>query len=73
MVTPLAEAARIAVVVVLTVFTVALNAAVVALAGTVTEAGTLTELLLLDRSTTCPFVPAAALSVTVHASVPAFV
>ena len=73
LVNPPAEAARVAVVVVLTVATVALKAALVALAGTVTEAGTLTELLLLDRFTTCPFVPAAALSVTVHASVPALV
>ena len=68
-----AVALRVAVVVVLTAATVAVKAALVALAATVTEAGTVTELLLLDRVTVCPPVPAAALSVTVQVSVPAWV
>jgi hypothetical protein len=50
--------------------TVAVNAALVALAATVTVAGTLTAALLLDRLTLSPPVGAAALSVTVQASVP---
>ncbi len=68
-----AVAVRVSVSVVLTAATVALKLALVALAATVTEAGIVTELLLLDRFTTCPPVPAAALSVTVQVSVPAFV
>jgi len=73
LVTPPAVAPSVAVVVVLTAATVAVKLALVALAGIVTEAGTVTELLLLDRVTACPPVLAAALSVTVHASVPALV
>jgi hypothetical protein len=73
LVTAPAVALRVAVVVVLTAATVAVKAALAALAATVTEAGTVTELLLLDRVTVCPPVPAAALSVTVQVSVPAWV
>ena len=73
LVTVPAVALSVAVVVVLTAATVAVKAALVALAATVTEAGTVTELLLLDRVTACPPVPAAALSVTVQVSVPAWV
>jgi hypothetical protein len=50
--------------------TVAMNPALVALAGTVTMDGTETAALLLDRLTLIPFFGAAALSVTVQASVP---
>jgi hypothetical protein len=49
---------------------VAVNAALVAFAGTITEAGTLTAALLLDSFTDCPPLPAAELSVTVQTSVP---
>lgn len=44
--------------------------AVVAPAATVTEAGTVTAALLLDRLTTVPPLGAAGLTVTVHESVP---
>ncbi len=54
----------------LTADTVALKLAVVALAGTVTVAGTLTAALSLVRPTLCPPLPAAPLNVTVQASVP---
>jgi hypothetical protein len=50
--------------------TVAVNPALVALAGTITVAGTVTAALLLDRLTFIPFFGAAARSVTVQASVP---
>ena len=56
---------------VLTAETVAVKLALVAPAATVTDAGTVTALLLLDRLTAWPPVPAAAFSVTVQASVPA--
>jgi hypothetical protein len=56
---------------VLTDDTVALNPALVAEAGTVTEAGTETALLLLARPTATPPVGAEPVRVTVHASVPA--
>jgi hypothetical protein len=49
---------------------VALNAALVALAGTTTDAGTLTAVLLLERLTLNPLPDAAELNVTVQASVP---
>jgi hypothetical protein len=49
---------------------VAVNAALVALAGTVTVVGTVTAVLLLDRLTLRPPLEAGALSVTVQASVP---
>jgi hypothetical protein len=55
----------------LTVDTVAVNPALVALAGTDTVAGTVTATLLLDRLTLSPLLDAAALNVTVQASVPA--
>jgi hypothetical protein len=51
--------------------TVAVNPAVVDPAGTVTEAGTVTALLLLARPTAKPPVGAAAFSVTVQLFVPA--
>ena len=47
-----------------------MNPALAAPAGTVTVAGTATAALLLDKLTTKPPVAAAALSVTVQASVP---
>ena len=50
--------------------TVAQNPAEVALAGTVTAAGTETAPLLLDRLTTSPPVGAAPFSVTVQESAP---
>jgi hypothetical protein len=71
--TPAAVADSVAVVVVLTAATAAVKVALVAFAATVTEAGTVTELLLLARLTACPPAPAAALSVTVQASLPALV
>jgi hypothetical protein len=52
-----------------TAVAVAVKEAVVAFAATVTEAGTVTALLLLERETTSPPEPAAAFSVTVQASV----
>lgn len=53
--------------------TVAVNPALVALAGTVTVAGTDTSPLLLETATLSPPLGAAALRVTVQASVPAVV
>jgi hypothetical protein len=50
--------------------TVAVNPKLVAFAGTVTVLGTVTAELLLDRLTLSPPLGAAAVSVTVHASVP---
>ena len=50
--------------------TVAVNSALIAFAGTVTMAGTVTAELLLDRFTVSPSPEAGAVSVTVHASVP---
>ena len=50
--------------------TVAVNPALVAFAGTVTVLGTVTAELLVDRFTLSPPFGAAAVSVTVHASVP---
>ena len=64
-----AEAVRVTVCVVLTVEAVAVNEALVAPAGTVTEAGTETELLLLASATASPPEPAAPDSETEHASV----
>jgi hypothetical protein len=51
--------------------TVAVNPTLVAPAGTVTVPGTVTAELLLDRFTSSPLLGAEAVSVTVHASVPA--
>jgi hypothetical protein len=50
--------------------TVAVNPALVALAGTTTVAGTVTAALLLARATLKPPLPAAVVSVTVQASLP---
>jgi len=63
-------AVRVAVCVVPTAETVAVKPALVALAGTVTVAGTVTAALLLDKFTLRPALGAAAFSVTVQASVP---
>ncbi len=68
---PFADALRVADCAELTDETVAVKLAVVALAGTVTEAGTITAALLLVMATLCPPLPAAALIVTEQASVPA--
>ena len=69
--TPPALAARVTVCAVVTDDTVAVNPALVALAGTTTVAGTVTAVLLLVRPTLKPPLPAAVVSVTVHASLPA--
>lgn len=61
-------AVRVAVCCALTVETVAVNVALVALAGTFTVAGTETAALPLARSTVTPLV--GAVKVTVHLSVP---
>jgi hypothetical protein len=66
---PLEVAVNVAVWVEVTADTVAVKPALWAPAGTVTEAGTATEELLLARDTTRPPVGAAALNDTVHASV----
>ena len=71
MVRPPAAAVRVTVWAVVTAETVAVKPMLVAPAGTVADAGTVTALLLLARLTASPPVPAAALSVTVQASVPA--
>ena len=56
---------------VVTDVTVALNDVLADAAGTVTEAGTVTALLLLERLTATPPLGAGPVNVTVHASVPA--
>ena len=61
----------VAVCAVVTADTVAVNAAVVAPAGTVTEAGTITAVLLLLNATAIPPVGALEASVAVQVSVPA--
>ena len=63
----------VAVCAVLTAATVALKLALVAPAATVTEEGTATADVLLDKATAWPPVGAAAFSVTVQVSVVAFV
>ncbi len=70
-VTPLALAVRVTVCAVLTEVTVAAKVAVVEPAATVTEAGTVTDELLLAKLTANPPLGAAALSATVQESVPA--
>jgi hypothetical protein len=65
-----AVALNVTVWVVVTAETVAVNAALVALEATVTVAGTVTAALPLERLTLSPPLGAAALSVTVQASVP---
>jgi hypothetical protein len=67
----LSEAVRVAVCAVLTAEAVAVKLALVAPEATTTEAGTFTAVLLLARVTANPLLPAAAVSVTVQASVPA--
>jgi hypothetical protein len=69
--TPIALAVNVAACAVVTDDTVAVNPALLALAGTTTVAGTVTAALLLTNDTLKPPVPAGPLSVTVHASVPA--
>ena len=71
MLTPPAAAVSVAVCVVVTAAAVAVKPALDAPAGTVTLPGTVTALSLLDRLTARPPVPAAPVSVTVQASVPA--
>lgn len=66
-----AVAVSVAVCEVVTDDTVAANSMLVALPGIVTVAGTVTAALLLDRLTLKPSLGAAALSATVHVSVPA--
>ena len=70
LVMPPALAVRAADCTVLTDDTVAVKPALVAFAGTVTEVGTITAESLLDRLTLNPPLGAAALNVTVQASVP---
>lgn len=65
-----ALASRVTACAVVTEDTVAVNVALVAPASTVSVAGTVTALLPLDKLTASPPLPAAALSVTVQASVP---
>lgn len=64
-------AVTVAVWLVLTTETVAANVTLVAPDGTVTEAGTATAVVLLDRFTTSPFVGAAMFVVTMQVSLPA--
>jgi hypothetical protein len=66
-----ALAVRVTACAVVTDDTVAVNPALVALAGTTIVAGTVTAALLLVRPTLKPPLPAAVVSVTVHASLPA--
>jgi hypothetical protein len=70
-VSPPDVAVSVAVCAVLTADTVAVKLAVVAPAATVTVEGTATAVLLLNRLTDWPPVPAAVFNVTVHVSVPA--
>jgi hypothetical protein len=69
--TPPVLAVRVTDCAVVTEVTVAVNPALVALAGTTTVAGTVTAVLLLLNPTLTPPLPAAELSVTVQLSVPA--
>src|SRR5580692_10201295 len=69
--TPPALAVRVTACAVVTDDTVAVNPALVAMAGTTTVAGTVTAALLLVTATLTPPLPAGPLSVTVQASVPA--
>jgi hypothetical protein len=70
-VTPFAVAVIVAVCAVVTAVTVAVNAAVVDPLATVTDAGTVTELLLLARFTVSPLPVAAEVRTTVQASLAA--
>ena len=67
---PPALAPSVTAVAVVTDDAVAVNVALVAPAATVTEAGTVTAELLLDKLTVIPLPPAAVLSATVQESVP---
>ena len=69
--TPPALPVRVTDCAVVTDDTVAVNPALVALAGTATAAGIVTAALLLVRPTLRPLLPAAELSVTVQVSLPA--
>ena len=69
--TLLALAVRVTACAVVTEDTVAVNPALLALAGTTTVAGTVTAALLLVKPTLKPPLPAVVVSVTVHASLPA--
>ena len=69
--TPPVLAVRVTDCAVVTEVTVAVNPALVALAGTTTVAGTVTAALLLLSPTLTPPLPAAELSVTVQLSLPA--
>lgn len=71
LITPPAEPVTVAVWLVLTVATFAVNDALVAPAETVTFDGTVTAALLLDNETANPLAEAALPNVTVQASVPA--
>jgi hypothetical protein len=68
---PPADAVSVAFWVDVTAVAVAVNPALLVPAGTVIEEGTVTALSLLPRLTARPLLPAAAVSVTVQASVPA--
>jgi hypothetical protein len=69
--TPFADAVRVAVWAEENAATVAVKLAVVALAAIVTEAGTVTDALLLDRLTVTPLVGAGADRIALQLSVPA--
>jgi hypothetical protein len=69
--TPPALAVKVTACAVVTADTVAVNPALVAFAGTVTVAGTATAPLPLPKLTLKPLLPAAVVSVTVQASLPA--
>jgi hypothetical protein len=69
--TPPALAVRVTACAVVTDETVAVNPALLALAGTTTVAGTVTAALLLVNDTLKPPLPAGPLNVTVQASLPA--
>ena len=70
-VAPPAEAVNVAVCAVVTAAMVAVNPALVAPEGTVTDAGMVTASSLLERDTTSPLLPAAPVRLAVHASLPA--
>lgn len=67
---PLALADIVTACAVVTAVAVAVNLTLVAFAGTITVLGTVTAELLLDKFTVSPLAGAAAVNVTVHASVP---
>jgi hypothetical protein len=69
--TPPALAVKVTACAVVTADTVAVNAALVAFAGTITVAGTATAALPLPKLTLKPLLPAAVVNVTEQASLPA--